>query len=45
MKTLKLEIYKVGFGGSMRLEIFSNERQSVFFGGAALPAMMSQRPD
>lgn len=41
MRTLKLEVYKVGFDGSVRVEVFSNERQSVLFGGAALPAMMN----
>lgn len=45
MRTLKLEIYKVGFDGSMWLEIFSNEWQSMVFGGAALPAMMNWRLD
>lgn len=43
MRTLKLEVYTVGFDGSVRLEIVSNERQSMFFGGAALPAMMNLR--
>lgn len=33
----------MGFDGSVRLEIFSNERQSMFFGGAALTAMMNLR--
>lgn len=45
MRTLKLEVYKVGFDGSVWLEIFSNEWQSMFFGGAALPAMMNWRLD
>lgn len=45
MRTLKLEVYKVGFDSSVRLEIFPNERQSMFFGGAALPAMMNLRLD